>query len=136
MMYSDLFESGGGSTTNLDLDKFGPALRWMTYEAILAGLDMDPLRGEWEKLIEPHNSMTVFWRIVECLPIKRLTYKGRDKKGREKTTHWCISFAIIVDGRATYSPFCMIRVPSLNDVCVTQASYLCTSCDQGWPKDT
>lgn len=91
-----MFESGGGNTTNLDLDKFGPALRWMTYEAILSGLEMETVKGKWEKLVEPHNSMGAIWLLVECLPIKRLAYKGQDKKGRQKTTSRCASFAFVV----------------------------------------
>ena len=69
------------------MNKFGPALRWMTYEAIVFGLEVEPFEGEWERLEIPHNSMNLFWRVLEWMPIKRLSYKGRNSKGNDKTTY-------------------------------------------------
>ncbi|PPQ84948.1 hypothetical protein CVT25_004461 [Psilocybe cyanescens] len=68
---------GGGNVTNLELDHFGPSLRWMSYEAIKKGLKMEPHRHPFKSLI-PMSSMNMFYRVVEYFPISRLSYKGRD----------------------------------------------------------
>ncbi|THU82442.1 hypothetical protein K435DRAFT_734741 [Dendrothele bispora CBS 962.96] len=70
---------GGGNTLNTDLNKFGPALRWMTYEAISCGLKMKAYRGEWEPL-EPKESLTPFWWFLEILPVTRLLYKDGERE--------------------------------------------------------
>ncbi|EJD37489.1 WD40 repeat-like protein, partial [Auricularia subglabra TFB-10046 SS5] len=67
---------GGGSTANASLDKFGPALRWMSWEATLAGLLVES-PDSWEPM-SVSISMTTVWRIVECLPIKRMLYPGQN----------------------------------------------------------
>ncbi|KAJ8517470.1 hypothetical protein ONZ45_g5361 [Pleurotus djamor] len=41
---------GGGSIRNKDLKNFGPALRWMTYEAMAHGLLMKRYEGGWSPL--------------------------------------------------------------------------------------
>ncbi|EIN07509.1 hypothetical protein PUNSTDRAFT_71590 [Punctularia strigosozonata HHB-11173 SS5] len=64
---------------NLDLDKFGPALRWMSYEALKEGLRMIDFRGNWQQL-KPTNSMRWYWRILECLPFRRLSYDSKKEK--------------------------------------------------------
>jgi hypothetical protein len=66
--------SGGGNHPNPNMRSFGPALRWMSYEAMRWGLRMELYRGKWEKF-ESQSSMTWFWRIIECMPLTRLSYK-------------------------------------------------------------
>lgn len=66
--------SGGGSTDNRDMDQFGPALRWMTYEARNAGLRIQTRKDQWIDL-DPTESMSLFWRPLELVPVKRLSYK-------------------------------------------------------------
>ena len=69
---------------NLDLERFGPPLRWMLYEAMEFGLHVKPFQaGEWARPV--HNpSMNWFWRIMEYLPIPRLLY-GRDVGDQTET---------------------------------------------------
>ncbi|KAE9400679.1 WD40 repeat-like protein [Gymnopus androsaceus JB14] len=103
---------GGGNAMNKGLNSYGPALRWMIHEAILAGLHVEPFQGkkkghaENEKANEKegeeaggneqspgvgkanaarniHESLTGVWWIFEVFPIRRLSYK--DSKD---TTHW------------------------------------------------
>lgn len=68
--------SGGGNVYNLELERFGPALRWMLYEAMEFGLQVKPFQvGRWEAAV--HNpSMGGFWRVLEYIPIPRLSYNG------------------------------------------------------------
>ncbi|KAJ6599273.1 hypothetical protein DFH09DRAFT_902966 [Mycena vulgaris] len=70
---------GGGNAPNPDNTLFGPALRWMTYEAITFGLAMQPHQGEWSR-IPRHPSMTWFWKLFEYgpIPIPRLSYVDAD----------------------------------------------------------
>ncbi|KAJ8482634.1 hypothetical protein ONZ45_g14879 [Pleurotus djamor] len=67
------FHSGGGNTLNEDLKNFGPALRWMTYEAIMYGLRIKSYEGVWEppQLTE---SLKGFWNVLELLPFPCLSY--------------------------------------------------------------
>jgi hypothetical protein len=69
--------SGGGNMPNLDLNRFGPALRWMTYEAINSGLRTLPFTERWE---EPrlNESLAGFWKVLEYVPFGRLSYVGKD----------------------------------------------------------
>ncbi|KAJ8521312.1 hypothetical protein ONZ45_g1992 [Pleurotus djamor] len=64
---------GGGNTLNEDLKNFGPALRWMTYEAIMYGLRIKAYEGIWEppQLTE---SLKGFWNVLELLPFPCLSY--------------------------------------------------------------
>ncbi|EJD39372.1 WD40 repeat-like protein [Auricularia subglabra TFB-10046 SS5] len=73
---------GGGAVNNKDLNCFGPALRWMSFEADLAELRLVPAPSNW---LPPTttNSMTTIWSLVEWLPIKRLTYSDA-----YETTRW------------------------------------------------
>ncbi|KAL0952458.1 hypothetical protein HGRIS_006726 [Hohenbuehelia grisea] len=75
---------GGGNVANMDLDKFGPALRWMTYEAIGYGLKTVPYTHKWATM-HPIESLTPIWKVVECLPLRHLSYKG--KEGKTKRPH-------------------------------------------------
>ncbi|KAI0052968.1 WD40 repeat-like protein [Auriscalpium vulgare] len=72
---------GGGNTTNLALDHFGAALRWMSYEALTHGLRMSSRRGEWQSF-PPNLSLSWVWKIIEILPLRRLSYKDRDSTTR------------------------------------------------------
>ncbi|KDQ28574.1 hypothetical protein PLEOSDRAFT_1111875 [Pleurotus ostreatus PC15] len=65
---------GGGSVKNRTLKQFGPALQWMTYEAMKHGLQMTPYTGEWTTH-PPTNSLNWLWSIVELLQIRRPSSK-------------------------------------------------------------
>jgi hypothetical protein len=67
---------------NLALDRFGPALRWMSYEAIVLGLRMKDYQGQWQQP-EYKSSMTLVWKLFEYVPFKRLSYST--EKGKENT---------------------------------------------------
>lgn len=81
MVLNSIYCSGGGNVANKDLDRRTAPLRWMVYEALVAGLRMDVVEG-WTKEKEPnfefHESLTWIWWILEFLPLKRLTYRSRD----------------------------------------------------------
>lgn len=69
----------GGFVRDPDFKRDAAPLLWMSYEAILAGLLMKPSDAEW-KWNEPgdvHEFFPPFWRLLEVLPIKRLSYKGQ-----------------------------------------------------------
>lgn len=73
--------SGGGNTENLQMNHSGPPLRWMAYEATSAGLALKKFKGEWNlrKAIDVHESLDGwFWRLLEHLPIPRLSYTNTD----------------------------------------------------------
>ena len=69
-----VLNSGGGNTLNEDLKNFGPALRWMTYEAIMYGLRIKAYEGVWEppQLTE---SLKGLWNLLELLPFPCLSYE-------------------------------------------------------------
>ncbi|KAK7060115.1 hypothetical protein VNI00_000879 [Paramarasmius palmivorus] len=72
---------GGGNIENRWLNNNGPALRWMTTEASKAGLLLTPFAWRWDeikKVKEVNESLTGLWRILEILPIKRLSYASKD----------------------------------------------------------
>jgi hypothetical protein len=62
---------------NLELNRFGPALRWMTYEAISSGLRMSPFTEKWEEPTR-NESLVGVWKVLECLPFDRLSYVNKD----------------------------------------------------------
>jgi hypothetical protein len=79
---------------NIGLDKFGPALRWMSYEAIVHGLRMNHFQGKWEQP-QYKSSMTRVWKLFEYIPFKRLVYELEQgeqvkpgKQGKETTQRW------------------------------------------------
>lgn len=77
--------SGGGNVDNLDVDRFGPPLRWMLYEAINAGLHSKPFQtAKWADA-EHTPSMTGIWKVFEYIPIKRLSYKRTHDGGHTET---------------------------------------------------
>ncbi|EIN08082.1 WD40 repeat-like protein [Punctularia strigosozonata HHB-11173 SS5] len=65
---------GGGNSPNLEADQFGPASRWMSYEAQRWGLRLRPFEGKWRPF-KPNPSMSLVWRIIEYLPVTRLSYR-------------------------------------------------------------
>ncbi|EMD37020.1 hypothetical protein CERSUDRAFT_155454 [Gelatoporia subvermispora B] len=65
---------GGGKVENSDMNQFGPAIRWMSYEAIGYGLKVEPFQGKW-KNVTPSRSLSLLWWFLEVFPITRLTYK-------------------------------------------------------------
>ena len=71
--------SGGGNRPNPDLNLARPACLWMLYEATSGGLDLKPRNVEWnwQTLGDIQESMTLRWRLLECFPVKRLSYKGK-----------------------------------------------------------
>ena len=76
--------SGGGNSENIDLVKFGPALRWMLYEAMEHGLRIERFQGGWGP--PGHTpSMTPVWWLLEILPLRRLSYAGTR---RDSTRRW------------------------------------------------
>lgn len=68
---------GGGATNNPNLDRFGPSLRWMSFEARVAGVRFmrDPQRYA-DSASDHTHSLTPVWRILEILPFKHLTYQS------------------------------------------------------------
>ncbi|KAJ8515493.1 hypothetical protein ONZ45_g7105 [Pleurotus djamor] len=68
---------GGGNVSNEDLSNFGPALRWMTYEAMTHGLRMNPYEGKWTTVVSK-PSLTGIWHFLELLPFPCLSYEDRD----------------------------------------------------------
>jgi len=52
----------------------------MSLEAISCGLNLKLNKDDWdwEKLDDIRESLTSGWRILEYLPIKRETYKGKE----------------------------------------------------------
>ena len=73
--------SGGGNTDNIKLNHYGPALRWMLYEALQYGVRVELSIKGWSAP-EHKPSMTWFWRILEVYPFRRLTYKDADSTER------------------------------------------------------
>ena len=73
--------SGGGNTDNIKLNLYGPALRWMLYEALQYGVRVELSIKGWSPP-EHKPSMTRFWRILEVYPFRRLTYKDADSTER------------------------------------------------------
>ncbi|KAE9384653.1 WD40 repeat-like protein [Gymnopus androsaceus JB14] len=91
---------GGGNAVNKGLNSYGPALRWMRHEAILAGLLVEPPQrqkrpaGTDDDIAElkdniarndnfKKESLTWIWWIFEVLPIRRLSFKNA-----QDTTYW------------------------------------------------
>jgi hypothetical protein len=62
----------------------------MSYEAIVNGLLMNHFRGMWEQP-DYKPSMTRVWKLLEYIPIKRLSYSSeKDKQDKEITQRWCV----------------------------------------------
>ncbi|KAJ8474558.1 hypothetical protein ONZ45_g15908 [Pleurotus djamor] len=77
---------GGGNISNEELKNFGPALRWMTYEAMAHGLRIERYEGSWQPL-PLTKSLTTIWRIFEIFPFPSLTYQ--DANSTSSRPHLC-----------------------------------------------
>ncbi|OCH86355.1 hypothetical protein OBBRIDRAFT_738162, partial [Obba rivulosa] len=55
-----------------------PPLRWMIYEAIVAGLKLDDWTTATQTQTEVHESLKGIWWLLELLPMKYLSYKTKD----------------------------------------------------------
>ncbi|KAL0959578.1 hypothetical protein HGRIS_011288 [Hohenbuehelia grisea] len=79
---------GGGNVENMELDKFGPALRWMIYESIQHGLRIGlyspkvPFKDEFEM----PNRFERWYRHVRGHAIKVASSMGLQKRGEEIDT--------------------------------------------------
>ncbi|EJD47492.1 hypothetical protein AURDEDRAFT_62168, partial [Auricularia subglabra TFB-10046 SS5] len=74
---------GGGATKNPNLDHFGPSLRWMSFEARVAGVRfMQEPQLYVAVELERTQSLKHFWHLLEMLPFKRLTYQTADRTTR------------------------------------------------------
>jgi len=59
----------------------------MSYEAIRHGLKLEAQQGDWEPL-KRTSSMNPFYRFMEILPVRHLSYEGPDKT----VLRWVTSF--------------------------------------------
>ncbi|KAJ6596221.1 hypothetical protein DFH09DRAFT_1024082, partial [Mycena vulgaris] len=72
---------GGGLKSNLDLNLSSVPLLWMENEAASAGLRLRPRKtgGGWNwndlRNDKTHESLNMFWRPIEVLPMTRLSFK-------------------------------------------------------------
>ncbi|EMD32005.1 hypothetical protein CERSUDRAFT_162065 [Gelatoporia subvermispora B] len=73
---------GGGNIENEAMDRKAAPLRWMVFEAVPRGLRLHMLNEDSKDLVVPptevHESLTWIWWFLEVLPMKRLSYKGKD----------------------------------------------------------
>ncbi|KAF9058718.1 hypothetical protein BDP27DRAFT_1505466 [Rhodocollybia butyracea] len=79
---------GGGNVMNTSLDLYGPALRWMIHESIIASISLTPLQPKLVTETQSdgdgmHDSMVWYCLPLEIFCIKRLSYKGS-----KETTWW------------------------------------------------
>lgn len=72
---------GGGSVSNVRLASNEPPLRWMSYEAIEAGIRMTIPEARWTKnpCEQVHESMKWYWKPLEYIPI--VPKHKRQRKG-------------------------------------------------------
>lgn len=86
-----MLHSGGGSTSNTELNNAAVPVLWMGNEAMVAGLKLGQSRvvWDWDKLREtwPTESLSFVWRLFEILPFKRLSYVD------DKRVTWCVTSA-------------------------------------------
>ncbi|KZV95444.1 WD40 repeat-like protein [Exidia glandulosa HHB12029] len=66
---------GGGAVDNEESNKFGPALRWMTYEATRFGLLLGKLPKEWEEVPKISESLSSGWWPFEFIPFTQPSYE-------------------------------------------------------------
>ena len=71
---------------NAGMNRGRPPLRWMVLEAGALGLRTSPFKRELsaDEQIDVKESLTGAWKILEYLPIRRLTYSARPN-GKEQT---------------------------------------------------
>ncbi|KAF8508774.1 hypothetical protein BU17DRAFT_56534 [Hysterangium stoloniferum] len=69
---------GGGNVVNDELDRRHPSFLWMSFEAVWAGLRLDRsnVAWNWDELGVINESLTFPWQLLECLPMKRLSYRS------------------------------------------------------------
>lgn len=70
------------------MDQSKPSLRWMSYEAIAAGLRLAPFPVDWKDKNSKeivHESLSPIWWFLEIFPWKRLTFQNQDD-----TTYWYV----------------------------------------------
>ncbi|KAF9060368.1 WD40-repeat-containing domain protein [Rhodocollybia butyracea] len=96
---------GGGNAVNKGLNSYGPALRWMIHESIIAGLALEPFQyqtttADSKVVTSPSRSLTSVWWLFEILPIKRLSYK--DLKDVTRWPHMGAS-RHVVDGQLIHA---------------------------------
>ena len=76
---------GGGLVSNIDMATNAPTLRWMSYEAIAAGIYMKFPKGRWttDTNASIHESLTGLWRLLEYFPIvPKSRRRGKGIKNR------------------------------------------------------
>ncbi|KZV61054.1 WD40 repeat-like protein [Peniophora sp. CONT] len=90
---------GGGNIENKDLNNTRPSLRWMFSEASAAGLHFHPFSrkiGDVDVIQVGTESLTLGWRLLEHLPVRRLTYGdgSADTRWKENLPWILIEFTI------------------------------------------
>ena len=88
--------SGGGNIDNIEMNQFGPALRWMHYEGLVFGLLASSFTGTWPPT-EIHNSMSLFYWIQEWLPLKRALYGPKAEEVAKMIHWWRLSLKTLLD---------------------------------------
>lgn len=82
--------SGGGNVENTVMDRARPPLRWMVFEAGVAGLRTAlferELRDHAE--IKIKESLKRGWHLFEIWPCKRLTFTRNENGLPEMTWRW------------------------------------------------
>ncbi|KAF9555482.1 WD40 repeat-like protein [Agrocybe pediades] len=78
---------GGVNTRNEGMDLSRPPLRWMIHEAGSFGLLTKPFTHELisREYIEIKDSLSGIWKVLEWLPVKRLTYDNMGRNPKEHT---------------------------------------------------
>lgn len=81
---------------NISMDRSDPPLRWMSYEAIQAGLRMKPFGREWDlkPTVAIHESLGWGWWALEFFFWRRPTYFSSDN-----TTWWYASSSFGMEPR-------------------------------------
>ncbi|KZP16495.1 hypothetical protein FIBSPDRAFT_748573 [Athelia psychrophila] len=79
-----------------DLQLANIPMLWMRNEAIMAGLHLEATDIKWKLTdLEHHTTppLSTIWKILEHLPIKRLSYKGNQSTSRRFGSCFCFKFA-------------------------------------------
>jgi len=74
--YNELkFSRGGGNFVNPDFKRAPPPLRWMVYEARVAGLKVADFRPEhYDDDLVFKKSLKASWWILEMLPVRHMAF--------------------------------------------------------------
>ena len=78
------------------MNQFGPALRWMHYEGLVFGLLASAFTGNWPPT-EIHDSMSLFYWILEWLPLKRALYGPEVEEVSKMMYEWRLSLKTLLD---------------------------------------